>query len=131
MRRSDKIISGDKMDFSMICPKCGTENEEDRLFCEECDWRMDIPYVPEGKKLGVEVFAAVAFIAGIIAAALLYLEPIISIVLGAIGLLIGGYSFNLSRIVEEKNKRALFVALSAIGILLSMVGFIIGISFAF
>lgn len=123
---SDKIKSTNKMVVSMICPKCGTENEEGILFCENCDWRMDIPYV--AKKEGGEkakIFAPITFVLGIISAVLLYFFPVGSIVFGGAGLLLGGYAFNISRAYEAKEKN-IFIALSAIGLLLSMISFIMG-----
>ncbi len=112
----------------MNCPKCGTENDDDIMFCENCDWRLDIPYKPEKEKgEKAKVFAPVTFIVGVSAMILLMFQPIGSIIFGGTGLLMGGYSFNTSRAYEASSKNV-FIALSAIGLLLSMVGFILGFS---
>lgn len=112
----------------MICPKCGTENDDDILFCENCDWRLDIPYTSR-KETGerAKIIAPLSFIIGISALAMLWVQPIAGIVLGGVGLLLGSYSFNTSR-AYEASTRNLFVALSAIGLLLAMIGFILGFS---
>ncbi len=116
------------MVIPMICPKCGTENDEGILFCENCDWRVDIPYVPRREKgERAKIFAPVTFILGISAMILLMIQPIASIVLGGAGLLLGGYSFNTSRAYEASSRKVL-IAISAIGLLLSMVAFILGFS---
>jgi predicted RNA-binding Zn-ribbon protein involved in translation (DUF1610 family) len=125
---SDKVISGNKLVTDMICPKCGTKNDDGILFCENCDWRMDIPYVPEKEKgEKAKIFAPVTFVLGILAAALVMFQPIASIALGGVGLLLGGYSFNTSRVYDAPS-RNMYIAISAIGLLLSMVAFILGFS---
>lgn len=111
----------------MICPKCGTDNEEEQLFCENCDWRMDVPYVYKRKR-NPSTFAYVTIVCGVFSALLLMILPLASIVLGALGLMLGGYSINISRISDKKNANML-VALSAIGLLLSMLGFILGFAY--
>ncbi len=108
----------------MICPKCGTDNDDEQLFCESCDWRMDIPYVYR-KKRSPSTFAYVTLVCGVFSALLLMIVPVASIVLGAVGLTLGGYSINISRISDKKDAN-LLVVFSAVGLLLSMLGFILG-----
>ena len=108
----------------MICPKCGADNPEGTLFCEECDWRMDIPY-KEPKTRNVNLFSALALLLGIASVALAYFVAAGGAVAGAVGLLVGGYSINAVRLVSPDNKNLLMV-LSGAGLLLSVVGFIFG-----
>jgi len=46
-------------------------------------------------------------------------------ILGGVGLVIGGYSFNISRLLAAENRGTL-MAMSGIGMLLSVFGFIYG-----
>jgi len=111
----------------MKCSKCGFDNPEDALFCEKCDWKLGETYFPE-VKLNRAVFCYAALVVGIVAIipALMNTAVIASVVLGGIGLVLGGYSFNIPRLTNAPNKN-LLMALSGIGLILSVTAFIYGI----
>ncbi len=111
----------------MKCPKCGFDNPEDVLFCKECDWRTDIPYVPE-RKPNATMFCALALVIGIAAAALCIMEDtaIAAVVLGAVGMVLGGYAVNLPRLLGG-DKKTLLTLIAGVGLMLSMVGFMLGL----
>ncbi|MBR6205406.1 MAG: hypothetical protein IKQ60_10310 [Candidatus Methanomethylophilaceae archaeon] len=111
----------------MKCPKCGFDNPEDVLFCKSCDWRVDIPYVPERKPNALLYCVAAAAI-GAVAAVLAFTgNSIAAVAVGAVGLVAGGYSINVPRILNSPNKAPLTVV-AGIGLLLSIVGFMLGLS---
>ncbi len=112
----------------MKCSKCGFDNAEDAIFCEKCDWKLTETYIPE-MKIGRTIFSYIALALGIIAIIPIILDavPIVAVVFGALGLVIGGYSFNLPRLQNLPNK-AVPMAISSIGLLLSVVAFIYGLS---
>lgn len=111
----------------MKCSKCGFNNPEEAIFCEKCDWKLGETYVPE-IKIGRSVFSIIALILGVIAISMILLkvDPIIAVVFGALGLVMGGYSFNVPRLMNAPNK-TLPMALSAVGLLLSVFAFIYGL----
>ncbi|MBE6522130.1 MAG: zinc ribbon domain-containing protein [Spirochaetales bacterium] len=111
----------------MKCSKCGFDNPEDALFCEKCDWKLGETYIPE-VKINRSVFSYVALIVGIIAIipALMKTAVIASVILGGVGLVLGGYSFNIPRLTGASNKNIL-MAFSGIGLILSVTAFIYGI----
>lgn len=113
----------------MRCPKCGKDNPPDTLYCEECDWRLDMPYRAP-KKRNPMAFSAVALIVGIVAIALCFVDgaAVGGIVVGAIGLVIGSYSVNLPRYLQEGNK-GLCMGLAGVGMILSVFGFILGLMY--
>ena len=84
----------------MICPKCGHENPEGELFCEECDFRMDQKYKKPIDKSQIIVygsFAAAAFgIAAVISIALS--SYIFGLAFGAIGMFLSSYTMTLARV---------------------------------
>lgn len=112
----------------MRCPKCGNENPPDTLFCESCDWRLDVPYRPP-KKRNPLAFAAVSLVIGVIAGACAFLNgtETVALVAGIIGVLIGSYSINLPKLLGSDNK-SLCMAVAGIGLILSMVGLILGLA---
>lgn len=110
----------------MKCPKCGFDNPEGTLFCEECDWRTDQIYRPE-KKRNPLAFAGVACLLGILSlATCLTVSGAAGAGLGAIGMVLGGYSVNLPRYIAGSNK-ALCMSLAGLGIALSVIGFLFGL----
>lgn len=112
----------------MRCPKCGHDNPSDTLFCEECDWRLDVPYRPP-KKRNPLAFALVSLVIGAAGLVLAFLDgtEIAGLVLGAVGVLLGSYSVNVPRLLNSDNK-TLCVSLAGIGLVLSMIGFILGLA---
>ncbi len=112
----------------MKCPKCGHDNPQGTLFCEECDWRLDQTYRPE-KKRNPMAFAGVSLVVGVIAIALSLVSGLEAggIIVGAVGMILSGYSVNLPRYMPDANK-GLCTALSGIGIVFSVIGFLVGIA---
>ena len=118
----------------MICPKCGHENPDNELFCEECDFRMDQKYrkpVDRSQIIVYGSFAAAAF--GIAAALSILLEGyIFGLVFGAIGMFLSSYTMTLTRMIGLKgNIRITLLSIQAIGLVTAAVGFIFGLVKAF
>ena len=111
----------------MKCSKCGFENSENAIFCEKCDWKLGETYIPE-MRVNKSIFNYVTLIVGIAAAALAFFEStyMVGTILGAIGLVLGGYSFNVPRLMNAENKKMLML-MSGIGMILSVFAFIYGI----
>lgn len=111
----------------MKCSKCGFDNPEEALFCEKCDWKLGETYIPE-VSFNRSVLSYVALVVGIVALipAVMKISAIAGVVLGAMGLILGGYSFTIPRIMDLPNKNVL-MACSAIGLILSVVAFVYGI----
>ena len=114
----------------MKCPKCGHDNPEGTLFCEECDWRMDQPVTKIKKERtasDVLLASALSLILGAVSVVTFYLHvEIAAIVAGILGMVIGGYAINLPRYIQCN--KGLCTALAGVGILLSIVGFIFGLT---
>ena len=108
----------------MKCNKCGSDNPQDTLFCEQCDHRLDQPYSP--KIFPREYLVYTAFALGIVSIVSWFFEVWISAVAaGAVGMMLGGYSITFVRLAEKKNKM-LMIALAAAVICTSVIGFMFG-----
>ncbi len=111
----------------MKCPKCGTDNDADILFCESCDWRLDQPYVVK-KTIPTMYLCVLAGIVGITAIVTYFLHVnYVPIVLGIVGMVLGSYSFTLARMKEEDNVKTTGMVLAGIGMMGSIIGFIMGL----
>ena len=120
----------------MICPKCGHENADNELFCEECDFRMDQKPPRAGgigkDKLSVYLgFASLIF--GVAAALCMFLEyGVAAIVFGVIGMMIGGYSMTVVRVTDvPQNVRVIMLIVIAVAIVTSVIGFLRGFIMVF
>jgi hypothetical protein len=110
----------------MKCPKCGFDNPEETLFCKNCDWRTDIPYVPE-RKPNALVYCAAALAIGLVAIVLAFtVKGYGAIAAGAVGLVAGGYAVNVPRLLNSPNK-GLMTVIAGIGLMLSMIAFMLGL----
>lgn len=123
----------------MKCPKCGHENPNDELFCEKCDWK--VTEKPKADRSEYMIYIAIASVVFGLAAVILDAYSALnnynpnfgvwSAVFGAIGLVIGSYSMTYIRIIDvDKRTKNVLIAIAAIGLVLSIFGFIIGIAFA-
>jgi len=111
----------------MKCSKCGFDNPEDAIFCKKCDWKLGETYIPE-MKINPIMFALVALALGVIAVLPIVFNftPYVSIGCGALGLVIGGYSFNVPRLMGAPNK-GLVMVIAGAGLILSVISFIYGL----
>ncbi|MCL2608082.1 MAG: zinc ribbon domain-containing protein [Methanomassiliicoccaceae archaeon] len=112
----------------MICPKCQHDNPDGTLFCEECDHRTDQTYKKK-TKIPPLYAGVIALAFGVSAVAFILLEFVwyLPTITGAVGMLLGSYSFTVSRLSGHKN-RIMFVAVSGVALGLSAVGFMLGIT---
>lgn len=121
MRRNPNIIVADGA--SMKCPRCGTDNPPDKLFCENCDWRLDMEFKPERATMAVQLSMA-TIVLGVLSVICLVMDSgIAAAVLGAITLVMGGYSVNAARI---QGAGKMYVAMAGIGLFLGLFGFLFG-----
>ena len=115
----------------MICPKCGHENPNGELFCEECDFRMDQKYRKPVDRSMVVVygsFAAAAF--GIAAAISIILDQaLFGLIFGAIGMFLSSYTMTLIRLsgITGRIKVTLMV-IEAVGLATGAYGFVLGLA---
>ena len=114
----------------MICPKCGHENPDNELFCEECDFRMDQKYKAPVDKSQIVVygsFAAAAF--GIAAMISIFLDvAIFGLIFGIIGLFLSSYTMTMARMMGIKgNVKITLLCIEAAGLATAAYGFIYGL----
>lgn len=107
----------------MKCPRCGTDNPPDKLFCENCDWRLDMEFKPERATMAVQLSMA-TIVLGVLSVVCLVMDSgIAAAVLGAVTLVMGGYSVNAARI---QGAGKMYVAMAGIGLFLGLFGFLFG-----
>jgi len=113
---------------NMRCPKCQHDNPDGTLFCEECDHRTDQIYKKKTKI--PPLYAIVAALALGVSSLIFILSEFawyVPMSSGAVGMLLGSYSFTVVRLSDRKDKTTLMMfAATALG--LSAVGFMIGIT---
>ena len=115
----------------MICPKCGHENPDNELFCEECDFRMDQKYKKPVDKSQIVVYGSFAAAAlGIAATISTFLDGyIFSAIFGAIALFFSSYTMTLARMMGIKgNVKIILLVIEAVGLVTGAYGFILGLS---
>lgn len=112
----------------MKCPKCGHENAEGEVFCEKCDWKLNTPYKEVGNfnKVLFTSFGGIVFgLASLLVSFLHY--GIYGAVFGGIGLLLSSFGQTYIRASGfEGNQRTVFMIITTVGLISSVVGFIYG-----
>ena len=114
----------------MICPKCGHENPDNELFCEECDFRMDQKYKAPVDRSQIIVYGSLAAAAFGIAATISVLlnVAIFGVIFGVIGMFLSSYTMTLVRMTGLMGKIKLtLMIIEAIGLATSAIGFIYGL----
>lgn len=115
------------------CPKCGKENDDDAIFCEACDWKLNMSYAKNGDAkylINSRMFAIGSVILGIISIVLVLVDIAAgAAVLGAFGMFLGGYTQSFVRVVGVKDeKKKTFVYIAIVGLIISVIGFMFGFS---
>lgn len=115
------------------CPKCGKVNDDDAIFCESCDWKMNVSF---GKSMDAKflvnswMFAIGSVLLGAVAlVGVLLAVPFLAVICGGIGMFLGGYSQAFARVtgVGDVNRKRI-VIIAIIGLLLSVVMFVYSFS---
>ena len=117
----------------MKCPKCGTENDDGEVFCQNCDWKLNMAYKGESMAVNSVYLSIGAMVIGIVATVCAFMNiGMVAVIAGGIGMFLSGYTQTLVRVSGiqggVKNK---IVAMAAVGIILSVVGFIYGLTLLF
>ena len=113
------------------CPKCGKENDDEAIFCESCDWKLNMRYAKGGDAkylINSRLFAVTSVILGVLSI-VFYLVNVAAgaVVFGGLGMFLGGYTQSFVRITGVKDeKKKLFTAIAIVGLAISVIGFMLG-----
>ena len=112
----------------MKCPKCGHDNADGDIFCSECDWQLNKAYNPETKVQKVVVTTYVGLVFGVAALIVALMDfGIFGAVFGAIGMIASSYSMTLVRVSDiQEDKKKIMIGATALSLVASVIGFIIG-----
>ena len=106
----------------MKCPKCGHDNADGDIFCSECDWQLNKAYKPETK---VQKVVVTTYVAAHIVVLMGF--GIFGAVFGAIGMIASSYSMTLVRVSDvQEDKKKIMIGATALSLVASVIGFIIG-----
>ena len=113
------------------CPKCGKENDDNAIFCDACDWKLNMNYAKNGEAkylINSRMFAIGALACGLISVILVIVAMHIgAAIFGGIGMFLGGYTQSFVRVTGVKDeKKKLFLTISIVGLGISVVGFMFG-----
>ena len=113
----------------MKCPKCGRDNPEDEIFCQNCDWKLNTPYKEDNtfNKVLFASFGGLVFgLTSLLVAILDY--GIYAVVFGAIGMVLSSFGQTYVRAAGfEGNQKTVFVVVAGVGLITSVIGFIYGL----
>ena len=110
----------------MKCPRCGTDNPPETLFCENCDWRMDMKFRPD-RVSNMKMYTYVALILGAASVVLAATgNSMTGAIVGAIVMVMGGYTVSLCRLTDPGAKASFYIA--ALALMLGVIGFLVGFS---
>lgn len=110
----------------MRCPRCGTDNPPETLFCENCDWRMDQKFRPD-KASNMKMYTYVALLLGAASVVLAICGNWIpGAIVGAVVMVMGGYTVSLCRLTDPGAKTSFYISSAAL--MLGVVGFLVGFS---
>ena len=112
----------------MKCPKCGHDNADGDIFCSGCDCQLNKAYKPETKVQKVVVTTYVGLVFGVAALIVALMDfGIFGAVFGAIGMIASSYSMTLVRISDvQEDKKKIMIGATALSLVASVIGFIIG-----
>ena len=119
----------------MKCPKCGSENPEDAIFCEKCDWQLSRKYrggtgIDPSKKVTILMYVAIVFgLAALIVSILK--QGWFGVAFGAIGMVSSGYAMTVVRVLEyEPKTKKMILGATVVALVASVIGFILGFVYA-
>lgn len=113
----------------MICPKCGHDNPDDEMFCEECDFRMDQKYKKnfvEGQFIIYGSTLAVIFGISALFGIIFNLAPL-GMIFGAIGIALSSYIMTSTRVQNIKYNVKSLLLIQTISLAVSSYSFIMGL----
>lgn len=121
----------------MKCPKCGHENPNDALFCEECDWKVTEKPRRERSENFYFYIATASVVLGLASLILAVVNKtnadapnfgVWSVALGAIGLVAASFSMTSVRIRDVDGRtKTIVIAVTGVALIVSIIGFILGL----
>jgi len=113
----------------MRCPKCGHENEEGEIFCQECDWQLNRPYKGEGSPNKIVIISFAALVFGVASLIVSFMNMgVYGAVFGGIGLVLSSFGQTFIRAANyQGDQRKVFFIITTAAMVASIIGFIVGL----